>query len=468
MIKSNNIKALTFSGAAIAGAVAVPMEAREADSCVQESQGRPNIVVIVADDLLTSELSCYGGKNIVTPNIDRLASEGVRFTGNYASEAMSVPTRASMYTGLYPMHHGAFRNHKPVYKGTKTVNDYMPALGYRVGRTGKTHTPPENLYKFDQIPGFVKNCTATEAPFSCDGIREWMTRSDDPFLLYVCSINTHAPWTWGDPSEFRAEDVILPENSVQSDEMREIFTRYLAEMRCLDNEVGAVVQTLEEIGKLDNTIVMFLGEQGAQFPGAKWTLWYPGCHSALIARYPPQIEAGRVCNALVQYEDLLPTFIDIAGGEPVESIDGISFSDALFGRSEEARRYVYGIHHTLPGAVPYPIRSIRDKRYALILNLMPYNTYYEHNLMNPAGTHTGVWEAWERAATNDVDAAFWKERFVKRPAVEFYDLEKDPWERNNLAGKKKYAKKIAEMRKELEIWMDSQGDLGAEIEKGKK
>ena len=107
---------------------------------------RPNIVVFVADDLLSSELSCYGGKNIETPNIDRLAKEGVKFTHNYASIAMSVPIRASMYTGLYPIRHGSYQNHKPTFEGTKTVNEYMKEEGYRVGRTGKDHPVTPSVY----------------------------------------------------------------------------------------------------------------------------------------------------------------------------------------------------------------------------------------------------------------------------------------------------------------------------------
>jgi uncharacterized sulfatase len=100
---------------------------------------QPNIVVIIADDLGTNELGCYGGTNVPTPNIDKLASEGIRLTNNYASEAMSVPIRASMYTGLYPARHGSYQNHKKTFEGTKSVTYYFSNLGYRVGRAGKNH-----------------------------------------------------------------------------------------------------------------------------------------------------------------------------------------------------------------------------------------------------------------------------------------------------------------------------------------
>lgn len=451
------IKASAFSAATLpCSAVAVEKN--------EPSAERPNIVVIVADDLLSSELSCYGGQNLKTPNIDRLAQEGVRFTHNYASIAMSVPIRASMYTGLYPIRHGSYQNHKATFDNTKTVNEYMAEEGYRVGRTGKNHPITPSVYKFEEIPGFTVGCTAKKAPYNVDGIREFITRNNDPFLLFVCSIHPHAPWTWGDPDEFDAEKLIMPDNCVDNPAMREIFTHYLAEVRALDNEVGSVLGVLEETGKLDNTIVMFLGEQGPQFPGGKWTCWYPGVHSALLARYPQRIASGRISHAIVQYEDLLPTFIDIAGGKPRKELDGISFKKVLFGQTETARKYAYGIHNNIPEGKPYPIRSIRDEKYVLIWNLTPEKDYHEKHLMKEPHSITGVWEAWKSSEESDPKAAFLINRFVHRPEFEFYDIENDPWEMNNLANNPEYQDRIKKMKEALKKWMKQQGDKGAEMD----
>jgi len=454
-----------LKAAAVTAIPAATVVAAQAQNKQAENQDRPNIVVIIGDDLLSSELSCFGGQNINTPNIDRLANEGIAFDNIYCSIGMSVPIRASMYTGLYPARHGSYSNHRDTYYGTKTVNEYMPEEGYRVGRTGKDHPVTKDVYLFDEIPGFTVGCTDRRAPYTTDGIKKWMTAGQDPFLLYVCSIHPHAPWTWGDPSEFDPDKFVMPENCVDSPEMREIFTHYLAEVRALDNEVGSVLEALEETGKLDNTIVIFLGEQGPQFPGGKWTLWAPGVHSSMLARYPKRIEAGRRTNALIQYEDLLPTFLDIAGGEVRPELDGKSFKDVLYGKSDKARKYVYGIHNNIPEGTAYPIRSIRDERYALILNLTPEAKYHEKHLMRVDGGPTNVWPVWLKAAEKDKKAQGLIDRFVTRPAVEFYDLKKDPWEMKNLAGKRKYAKKIATMRAELEAWMEQQGDTGADMDK---
>ena len=463
--QSKLLKVTALSAAVLPSGLACDAATDPADPSKKQpaADTRPNIVVVIADDLLTTELSCYGGQNISTPNIDRLAAEGVQFSNNFASVAMSVPIRASMYTGLYPVRHGSYRNHKGSYPETRTVNEYMPELGYRVGRTGKDHPGPKTVYKFDEIPGFTVGCTNRKAPFSTDGIKEWIRKDDKPFLLYVCSIHPHAPWTWGDPSEFDPDKFVMPENCVDSPEMRQILAKYLAEVRALDNEVGAVREALEETGELDNTIFIFLGEQGPQFPGGKWTLWYPGCHSALIARYPEKIKPGSKCDALVQYEDLLPTFIDIAGGKPREELDGISFKKALFGKKTKTRKYVYGIHNNVPEGRPYPIRSIRDERYALIMNLTPEEQYHEKHLMN-AQSDTGVWQVWEKAAEMNEENAFWKDRYLTRPEFEFYDLKYDPWERTNQIDNPAFAKRIEAMKAELFRWMEEQGDTGKALD----
>lgn len=199
-----------------------------------KAQEKPNIVVILADDLASNEISCYGGKNLKTPNIDRIAEEGIRFTNNFASCAMSVPIRASLYTGLYPARHGSYQNHKISYSDIKSVTYYLPQAGYRVGRAGKTHTVPKSVFNFEKVPGFEENCIAVTADYTVDGIRDFM-RQDSPFCLFVCSTLSHAPWTCGNKDEFDADKVILPPNCVDNKGTRELFRRLLAEIRALDN-----------------------------------------------------------------------------------------------------------------------------------------------------------------------------------------------------------------------------------------
>ncbi|NGM90679.1 sulfatase, partial [Parapusillimonas sp. SGNA-6] len=286
---------------------------------------KPNIVIIMADDLDSKQLSCYGGQNLKTHHIDELAASGMRFTNMIASEAMCVPTRASLFTGLYPARHGAYQNHKAVNDGLKSVCHYLADLGYRVGLTGKNHvTKPREIFPFDIVPGFEPNCVKRTDDYFLDSIERYIT-APEPYCLFVMSINPHVPWTAGDPSEFDPQKLILPAHWVDTPVTRRNFANFLAEIRRLDNQVGDVMKMLEKNGQLDNTIVMFLGEQGPQFPRGKWTLWDYGQRSSMIVRWPGVVGKGSTSEALAQYEDVVPTLIEIAGGQKRDDLDGISF-----------------------------------------------------------------------------------------------------------------------------------------------
>lgn len=423
---------------------------------VEAQQQRPNIVVIIADDLASDELGCYGGKNVQTPNIDRIAREGIRFTNCFATTSMSVPIRASLYTGLYPVRNGTYKNHQTSRSDIKSITSYLPENGYQVWRTGKTHTTPRSVFQFDDIPGFEENCVSETADYFTDSLEARIRNTNDPFCLFVCSTNPHAPWTVGDPSVFDPDKLILPPHLIDSKEFRDIYCTYLAEVKALDEEVGAIWKLLENTGQLDNTLLMFLGEQGAQFPGGKWTLWDAGTHSAMVARFPDKIKAGKVSDVLVQYEDILPTIIELTGGKPDKAIEGRSFLPALSGKRKSCRSWAFGIHNNVPEGSAYPIRSIRDKRYKLIMNLTPEASYHEKHVMN-----SKVWTCW---LYGNEHASALANRYVHRPAIEFYDTKNDPWEMNNLASEKKYAKQIAKMTRLLEQWMKEQGDSGASMD----
>ena len=300
----------------------------------------PNIVIIMADDLDSRQLSCYGGQNLKTTHIDALAKEGLKFHNLFTSEAMCVPTRASLFTGLYPVRHGSFQNHKPVYDHLKSVGHYLADLGYRVGLTGKDHvTKPKSVFPFDIIEGFEPNCVAPTDEYRLDDIRKYMTASDKPYCLFIMSINPHAPWTVGDTTEFDAAKLKLPADWVDTPITRRQFVKYLAEVRRLDDQVGEINALLKETGQDKNTVFIFLGEQGAQFPGAKWNLYDTGQRSSMLIRWPGRVKPATETRALVQYEDITPTLIDIAGGKPVAGLDGRSFLPVVSGQSKASRSY---------------------------------------------------------------------------------------------------------------------------------
>ncbi len=432
-----------------------------AQSKLNNSNHTPNIVIIMADDLDSRQLSCYGGQNIKTNHIDELAESGMRFTNMIASEAMCVPTRASLFTGLYPARHGAHQNHKPVYDELKSICHYLNDQGYRVGLTGKNHvTKPREIFPFDIIPGFEPNCIKRTDEYFLDSIERYI-KQPDPYCLFVMSVNPHVPWTVGDPSEFDQKNLVLPANWVDTRMTRRHFASFLAEVRRLDDQVGDVMKMLEKNGQLENTIVIFLGEQGPQFPGGKWTLWDYGQHSSMIVRWPGVVKPGTVSPALVQYEDIVPTLVHIAGGKPIAGLDGISFDKVLTHADKGSRAYAFGIHNNIPAGTAYPMRSIRDHQYKMIWNLLPESQYFVR-MMTP--NDKNLYSTWLNKAEQDSHAAMIVNRLTNRPEFELYDLKKDPDELNNLASKPEYAKKVDEYKYKLVQWMQQQNDTGADMD----
>ncbi len=416
---------------------------------------RPNFVFILADDCNYNLLGCYGGTEVKTPNIDRLAREGMQFERAYCAIAMCAPFRTELYTGLYPMRSGSTRNHTSGHRDTKSVVAYLGELGYRVGLSGKRHVhfPLANVKGFPAGPG----------------VREFITHDrEQPFCLFLCSNNPHAAWTTGDASQFDAATLKLAPVQHDNPATREAMTRYLAEVGDLDREVGEILQMLDETGAAKNTLVMFSSEQGWALGFAKWTNWDLGVHTALLARWPGKIEPGSTTGALVQMADVVPTFIDVAGGAPEKHrLDGSSFLPVLTGDAETHREYVYGMHNNVPEGQPYPIRYMRDDTYHYIRNLTPDATYHEKHVQAD-NSRLVWWPALKVAeAKGDARAKELLEKFHHRPAEELYLVDDDPYELNNLADDPVHAPARERLRAELDRWMREQGDPGATLDQSK-
>ncbi|MHC4403708.1 MAG: sulfatase family protein [Planctomycetota bacterium] len=423
-------------------------------------QQRPNFLFILADDVTYNDLGCFGGKNVKTPNIGRLAREGMRFNRAYCAMSMCAPFRAELYTGLYPVRNGVAWNHSIAKPGTKSICHCLRELDYRAGLTGKKHASPADVFPFDDVKDFPAG----------PGVRGFLTKApNQPFCLFICSHNAHPPWRSGDVSKLDRDAVALPPVMHDNPPTRETYTRYLAEIVALDEEVGAVLKLLEETGQAGNTLVMFSSEQGWDFAFGKWTNWDIGVRTALIARGPGQVKPGTETDALVQIADVVPTFIAAAGGDPaVHKLDGVSFLPVLQGNSDKHRQYVYGLHNNVPEGSPYPIRSVRDDEFHYLVNLQHEEPYHEKHLMTegPAKRYDLQW--WQAlgdaVAQGDEPAKKLYDKYHHRPAEELYRVDENPWEMNNLADKPEYAEAKKRLRAELERWMTEQNDPGAAMD----
>lgn len=431
-------------------------------------QAQPNMLIILADDCTCSDLPLYGGQNAKTPNIDKLATEGLLFQRAYLSSAMCQPCRAELYSGQYPLHNGCAYNHSSSRPTTTSLPQYLQPLGYRVGLAGKVHVSPRKAFPFENVPGFDDNCVRNPTnPHQLAGVEEFITRSSDqPFCLVVALVEPHMPWVMGDASQYPPAKLKLPPTMGDTPVTRKHFSTYLAEITYMDDQVGQILAVLEKSGKRDDTVVLFSSEQGSQFPGNKWTNWDTGVHTALIASWPNHIPNGQTTQALVQYADVAPTLIELAGGTVPETtqIDGTSFKSVLLEGASQHRQFVYHMHNNIPEGPSYPIRAISDGRFRYIRNLTPERIYIEKHLMGGGRLNNPYYATWLGADAKRTDIYHLLNRYMNRPAEELYLLEQDPYEMTNLIDDSQHAEILSKLRTELDQWMELQQDPGAEVD----
>ncbi len=416
---------------------------------------KPNFVFIIADDCTFRDIGCYGGQ-AYTPNIDKLASEGMRFTQCFQAAPMCSPTRHNIYTGLYPVKSGAYPNHTFAKDGTKSVVHYLRPLRYRLALSGKKHINPPDVFPFE-YSGKGNNP-------DFEVLDKFMGECKDnrtPFCIFACSNEPHSPWNKGDASRYDAFKLKLPPYFVDTQETRENMTRYLAEITYYDGQVGQALALLDKHGLADNTLVIVVSEQGSSFPFGKWTCYDTGLQSAFIARWPGKIKPGTVNDALIEYVDVLPTYIEAAGGTPPSALDGKSLLPVLLGKAKEHKEYVFGEMTTcgiINGSEHFGIRSIRSRRFKYVWNFTPETKFQN------ACTKSSIFKSWRDKAASNSDAADKVRRYEHRPAEELYDITEDQYEWNNLADDPKYAKVKAELRRRLLQWMKAMGDKGQQTE----
>lgn len=435
----------------------IPLAAQAAD--------RPNVLIIMADDCTHNDLPLYGGQNANTPNIDALAAQGLTFNKAWLCSAMCQPSRAELFTGQYPMNNGCAWNHSASRPNINSMPQHLGDCGYRVGIAGKVHVKPDSVFPFQQVDGFDPSCVRNPTrSHQMTGVRRFMADDSQPFCLVVALVEPHVPWVMGDPSEYPPGQIKLPPNIADTPRTRDDFSRYLAEITYMDGQVGDLLETLAASGKADNTLVLFTSEQGSQFPGCKWTNWDTGLHTALVARWPGRIAAGQRTDALVQYCDVLPTLVDLAGGNHATAeFDGLSFRSVLEGAPVSDRQYVYGMHNNLPEGPPYPIRSITDGQFRYIRNLTPGELYIEKHLMGTKGSgelNNPYWGTWTWATEQDPDTYRLVKRYMLRPEEQLYHTAADRYELTNLASDSNLAERKAILSAELDRWMTAQGDPG--------
>ena len=420
---------------------------------------KPNLVLFMADDCSYFDLACYGSSDSKTPNIDKFATEGIRFTKAYQAAPMCSPTRHNLYTGLWPVKTGAYPNHTMAKEGTISIIQHLKPAGYKVALIGKSHVQPKSVFPWDLYAPLTKSNDINFA--AVDSFIKVCTANHEPFCLFVTSNQPHTPWNKGNPAMFNPEKIHLPPYYVDIPETRAGLCKYLAEINYMDEEFGKLLGTLNKYKLSDKSVVVYLSEQGNSLPFAKWTCYDVGVHSACVVRWPGSIKPNTTSDALVEYVDILPTFLEIAGVKPSGPLDGKSFVPVLKGKAKEHKQYTFSLQTTrgiYSGSEYYGIRSVADKKYRYILNLTPEVAFQNTEVLGP------LFKKWQLKAQTDTLSRWITNKFQHRPAVELYDLEKDKYCMNNIAGKPSNKAILQRMNQALKEWMASCGDEGQATE----
>ena len=434
----------------------------EPASAATPAAGKPNIVWIIGDDHGWRYSEPYGDKTVKTPQMNRLASEGMRFTHAFAASALCSPSRSVMTTGLYPHRNGAHVFSTFLSDNARTMPEYFREMGYHVVLAGKYDVASRRPNSdFDEKMGQPVEKTAAGFLEKYD----WKK----PLMLQVGSLAPHVPWP--KESRYQPQDVVLPPRFVDTPETRLDLTRYYEEVSKLDFQIGQVLDAIQRAGQEQTTLVIYTSDQGAQLPFAKWCLYDEGLRTPLLARWPGRIKPGTVTDAMVSLVDLLPTCLEAAGAVPPGEIDGRSFLGVLTGKTDKHSEIIYGAHSGQVGsphkwwtpeqaANHYPIRSVRTKDYHYLLNLAPNRLFNCHISGVPPESPVGVacWRSWVELAKSNAAAQTIVQGYLHRPLEELYDLNQDPGETRNLAGDPGHGETLSRLRVALHQWRRQQGD----------
>ncbi len=405
---------------------------------------RPNIVFLFSDDHSVPDLGCYGNPGIQTPNLDRMAEEGMRFDRAYVTSPQCSPSRAAILTGRVPHDVHASRLHAPVPPYDTNLIDLLKAQGYHTGAYRKVHQP--HIQKdFD----FYRGNDESLATFFRD------RPEHKPFFLWFGSRDPHRGYKAGafqpphDP-----EEVTVPDFLPDTPEVRQDLAYYYDEIARFDKECGQILSLLEQHGLTGNTMVVMAGDNGMPFPRAKGTLYEPGIKVPLLIKWPGQIDAGRVSQELVSLTDLTATWLEAAGTQVPKNMHARSLMPVFRKSSKPHREYVYAERNWHDNWDP--MRCVVSERYKLIQNYRPEAAYMPSLDLYNSPSYKVIQRQRTEGALSDPLTWYALE---SRPQVEFYDLREDPGEWENLAYHEEYREMVRKYQRILSEWMQETHDF---------
>ncbi len=420
------------------------------------AESATNVLLIVSEDN-GQELGCYGEPYVNTPNLDKLASEGVLFKNAYVAQAGCSQSRASFLTGLFPHQNGqiglATWKFRMYDKNTPNIVRSLKEAGYRTGIIGKLHINPESAFPFDFEAIGKSNFSRQDLPGYAREAKAFINAADAPFFLSINYPDAHRPFipqVNGLPQKPLTGNEVKPLDyfGLDNPQLRQQTADHYNCMMRLDTLIGDLLQVLEESGKAKDTLVAYFADHGADMLRGKRTSYEGGTRIPFIMRWPGRTKTKLVSTELVSLIDLVPTLLEATGAAPIPNLPGKSLTPLLKGDKTEWRTHLFTEFHLHSAQNFYPQRTIRNDRYKLILNLMP-------GRVNPGNQFTLNRFFEDLIATIDqapdpIRSAY---RKMDRPQkFELYDLKEDPHEFNNLAEDPNYWEIRTDLEKRLDAW----------------
>ncbi|MDD2380920.1 MAG: sulfatase [Mariniphaga sp.] len=411
-----------------------------------KENSHPNFIVFIADDAAWNDFGPYGNTHIKTPHINKLAEDGIIFTNAFLTTSSCSPSRCSILTGRYPHSTGAQELHMPLPANQVLFAGELQKAGYFTAVAGKYHIGPKRS-EFDTIYG--------GSPSGCEHWVEALQNrpKNKPFFLWMAAIDPHRnyfPNTITEPH--LPNEVIVPDYLPDNDSTRKDLALYYDEIARLDSFIGKVLDELTIQGEEENTMILFMTDNGRPFPRAKTRLYDSGIKTPFIIRWPEKLKKGTV-DALISSIDIAPTLCELAGADIPASFQGESFAPVLENYSAQTRNYIAAEHNWHDYQAHE--RAVRNKQYLYIRNAFPHL-----NASPPADavssiTYQEMIKLYHAGELNEYQQDCFKEY---RPAEELYDVVSDPNQFKNLAEIPEYKQALGEMRTLLDEWIEKYGD----------
>ncbi|WP_339921767.1 sulfatase [uncultured Cyclobacterium sp.] len=416
------------------------------NSLTYAQDNRPNIIMIIADDIGYEDLGSYGNAIASTPVTDRIASQGIKFDNFYLTTSSCSPSRSSIISGRYPHNTGAAELHTAMPENILTFPELLKESGYFTGQSGKWHMGPVPRKGFDLIYDKKPEIGIGGEDYWVPLLKE--RPMDKPFFLWLAALDAHRPWGENDFTGAHDPDKVkVPPYLADEAATREDLANYYDEISRFDYFIGKVEEELERQGQLDNTVIFILSDNGRPFPRSKTRLIDSGIKSPLLVKWPKALKGGLVADAMVSSIDLAPTFLQLAGVDAPGNFQGKSFLSVLKNPDLPFRNYVFAEHNWHDHEAH--ARMVRTKDYLYIKNNRAQFANPGPADSNASNAYADLRKVRDEGKLNPAQA----DVFVSpRPFEEFYLIADDEYQLLNRATMTADNKEMLQLRFALDKW----------------